>query len=90
MPKFQVSKYERDDDTIAPIRIQTATITAINVVPAGNRTGEFARAGGSTRRYGTVARQITLSRPIGDGTLYGSGTVSVTIPILSKAVYAAI
>ena len=90
MPKFIISKYERDDDTIAPIRIQAATITAINVVPAGNRVGEYARAGGSTRRYGTVARQITLSRSIGDGTLYGSGTATVTIPILSKAVFAAI
>ena len=90
MAKFLVSKYERDDDTIAPIKIKLETITAINTVPAGNRTGEFARAGGSTRRYGTVARQVTLSRPIGDGSLYGGGTVSVTIPILSKAVYAAI
>ena len=90
MPKFLISKYERNDDTIAPIRIKAATITAINVVPAGNRTGDFARAGGSTRRYGTVARQITISRSIGDGSLYGSGTVSVTIPILSKAVLAAI
>ena len=90
MPKFITSKYERDDDTIAPIRIKLETITAINTVPAGNRTGEFARAGGSTRRYGTVARQVTLSRPIGDGTLYGSGTVSVTLPILSKAVFATI
>lgn len=90
MARFIISKYERDDDTIAPIRIKAATITTINVVPAGNRTGEFARAGGSNRRYGTVARQITLSRPVGDGTEYGSGTVSVTIPILSKAVFAGI
>lgn len=90
MPKFLVSKYERDDDTIAPIKIKAETITAINVVPGGNRSGEFARAGGSTRRYGTVARQITLSRSVGDGTLYGGATVSVTVPILSKAVYAAI
>lgn len=90
MAKFITSKYERDDDTIAPIKIKLETITAVNVVPAGNRTGEYARAGGSSRRYGTVARQVTLSRPIGDGTLYGSGTVSVTIPILSKAVFAAI
>ena len=90
MAKFITSKYERDDETIAPIKIKAATITAINVVPAGNRTGEFARSGGSTRKYGTVARQITLSRSIGDGTLYGGGTVSVTIPILSKAVFATI
>ena len=90
MAKFLVSKYERDDETIAPIRIKAETITAINVVPAGNRTGDYARAGGSTRRYGTVARQVTLSRSIGDGTLYGGGTVSVTIPILSKAVFTAI
>ena len=90
MPKFLISKYERDDATIAPIKIKAETVTAINVVPAGNRVGDYARAGGSTRRYGTVARQITLSRPIGDGTLYNSGTVTVTIPILSKAVFAAI
>lgn len=90
MGKFVTSKYERDDDTIAPIKIKQETITAINVVPAGNQTGEFARAGGSTRRYGTVARQVTLSRSIGDSTQYGGGTVSVTIPILSKSVYAAI
>ena len=90
MAKFIISKYERDDETIAPIRIKQTTITAVNVVPAGNRTGEFARAGGSARRYGTVARQITISRSIGDGSLYGGGTVSVTIPILSKTVFAAI
>lgn len=88
MSKFLISKYERDDGTIAPIRIKASTVTAVNVVPAGNRVGDFARAGGSTRMYGTVARQITLSRPIGDNTLYGGGTVSVTIPILSKSVYA--
>ena len=90
MAKFIISKYERDDGTVAPIRIKQTTITTVNVVPAGNRVGEFARAGGSTRQYGTVARQITLSRAIGDGTPYGSATVSVTIPILSRSVYEAI
>lgn len=90
MAKFVISKYERDDETVGPIRIKTTTITAINVVPAGNRTGDLVRAGGSTRSYGTVARQITLSRSIGDATLYGGGTVTVTIPILSKSVFAAI
>ena len=90
MAKFIISKYERDDDTIGPIKIKATTITAINVVPAGNRVGDLVRAGGSTRSYGTVARQITISRSIGDGTAYNGGTVTVTIPILSKAVFAAI
>lgn len=90
MAKFIISKYERDDETIGPIRIKATTITAINVVPAGNRVGDMVRAGGSTRRYGTVARQITISRSIGDGTAYNGGTVTVTVPILSRAVFAAI
>ena len=90
MAAFIISKYERDDQTVGPIRIKGTAITAINVVPAGNRVGDLVRAGGSTRRYGTVARQITISRKIGDGTAYNGGTVSVTIPILSKAVFAAI
>ena len=88
--KFIISKYERDDETIAPIRIQPETVTAFNAEPAGNRTGEFARARGSKRSYGTVARSVTLSRAVGDGTNYNGARVSIKIPILSKAAFAAL
>ena len=87
MAKFIISKYERDDGTIAPIRLKATTVTAVNTVPDGNRTGEYARVSGGRRTYGTVARTITLSRSIGGDAAFSGGTVSVQIPILSKAVF---
>jgi hypothetical protein len=88
MARFIISKYERDDGTIAPIKIKAGTITTWNTVPEGNRVGEYARVSGSSRSYGTVARKVTLSRAVGGDTAFGSATVSVQVVVLSKDIFA--
>lgn len=86
--RFLISNYQRDDDTNAPIKVQAETVTTWNTAGVGSRVGTFVKARGSRREYGVIARSITLSRRIGDGTDYNSATVSVRVPILTKAAFA--
>ena len=88
--KFVISNYERDNATNGPIKIQAETITTWNPAGTAARTGSFIRARGSKKAYGTRARMVTLSRKIGDGTDYNSASVSVSVPVLTIAAYAAL
>lgn len=90
MADFQIANYEMDDGTFRPIKVAAFTISTINPNAQTEGTGSFVRAGGSTRRYGTVARQVSLSRQIGVTGAYSQATVSVTIPILTTAAFAAL
>ena len=87
MADFVLANYETDAGAFRPIKVASMTITAVNVNGATAGTGSIVRAGGSRRRYGTVAREITISRQIGTVGAYDQATVSVTVPILKKSVY---
>lgn len=90
MADFQIGNYQTDAGTFRPIRVQSFTISTANPNGATNGTGQFVRAGGSRRRYGTVARQVIISRQIGTNVPYGAASVSVSIPFLTKAAYDAV
>jgi hypothetical protein len=85
--KFIIASYERTDGTVGPIRVQPETATTWNPQAAGSKTGYYIRARGSKRSYGTVARSVTLTRSVGDGTAYNAGTVTVIVPIFTKTVW---
>lgn len=89
MAVFKLAKYEADDDQIRPIRVRPTTVVAPNTEPSGGLTSSArVRAGGSRRRYGTIAREVTISRAVGNATTpLGSATVTVTLPIMTKAAY---
>lgn len=82
--KFTIAGYERNDDTVGPIRVQPETITSWNPEAAGTSTGYYIRARGSKRAYGILARSVTLTREIGTGAAYNAGTVSVRVPVFTK------
>lgn len=88
--RFLTSNYQKNDDTNAPIRVQAETITTWNPAGVGSRVGIYVKARGSRRQYGTIARSVTLSRRIGDGTDYNSATVTVRVPIMTKAAWLAL
>lgn len=85
--RFIIANYEREDGTNGPIRVQPETVTSWNPQAAGSRTGLFIRARGSKRRYGTNARSVTIARSVGDGSGFNSGTVSLKIPVFTKAAW---
>lgn len=86
---FSIANYEMEGGGSRPIKVDAATITTANPNFATASSGSFVRTGGSKRSYGTVARQLILSRAIGEETPYASGSVSVSVPILTKAAFAA-
>ena len=85
-----VAGYERDDGTFGSVRVATSTITTWNPIAVGVRTGYFIKARGSKKSYGTIARSVSLSRQIGDGSAYGGGTVNLTVPVFQKSLWAAL
>lgn len=85
-----VAGYERDDGTFGSVRVASTTITTWNPVAVGTRSGYFIKARGSKREYGTIARSVSISRPVGDGTPYSGGTVNLTIPVFKKTAWAAL
>jgi hypothetical protein len=87
---FSIANYEMDDATSRPIKVKVSTISTANPDFATNSTGSYVRAGGSKKAYGTVARQVIISRPIGTEDPYSSSNVSVSIPFLTKAAFDAI
>lgn len=82
--KFTIAAYERDDDSVGPIRVQPETITSWNPEATGSLEGYFISARGSKKSYGVHARTVTLTRAVGSGAAYNAATVSVTVPILTK------
>jgi hypothetical protein len=87
MADFQIANYETDAGSSRPIKIASYTLTAWNENHDVNATGAYVRAGGSKAKYGTVARQVNMSRQIGTQAAYSAATVSVSIPMLTKAAY---
>ena len=85
-----VAGYERDDGTFGSVRVASTTITTWNPIAVGTRSGYFIKARGSKREYGTIARSVSLSRSVGDGTAYSGGTVNLTIPVFQRTVWAAL
>ena len=88
--KFIIGNYERDDDSIGPIRVQPETVTPWNAQAVGSKTGYYIRARGSKRAYGVMARSVTLTRAIGSGEAYNAATVSLTVPVFTKAAWQAL
>lgn len=88
--KFIIAAYERDDGTVGPIRVQPETVTPWNAQAAGSKTGYYIRARGSKRAYGVMARSVTLTRSVGSGEAYNAATVSLTVPVFTKAAWEAL
>lgn len=77
------AKYEADSGEIHPIRVQPETVFEENPQPTGGVTeDQFVRARGSARKYGILARSVTLSRVIGSGD-YGQARVYSRVPIFT-------
>jgi hypothetical protein len=91
MADFVVANYEMEAGGFRPIKVLSTTIIE-DVNPNGDTAGvgAFVRAGGKRRMYGTVAREITISRQIGTNAPYSSASVGVSIPILTKAAFEAL
>lgn len=88
--RFVNAGYERDNATIGPIKVQEETITTWNTSAPGVKTGGYVKSRGSKKAYGLVARYVSLSRTVGDGTDYNSAVVLVRVPVLSIAKFTAI
>ncbi|MGL4282519.1 MAG: hypothetical protein ACRCSI_02405 [Eubacterium aggregans] len=88
--QFIVAYYQRNDDTVGPIKVQPETVTSWNPQQTGTVTGYYIKARGSKKAYGTVARSVTLTRKVGSGAAYNAGTVSVTVPIFTKTAWSAL
>jgi uncharacterized protein YaiE (UPF0345 family) len=88
--KFIIANYERDDNSVGPIRVQPETVTTWNTQATGAKSGYYIRARGSKRAYGVMARSVTLTRSIGSGEAYNAATVSLTVPVFTKAAWAAL
>ena len=92
---FVNSKYEADDGTIYPIRVQPETLTlslasTANAAPAGTVDGKVrARSSGGRRRYGVHARTVAIRFTATPPTGYAENSV-ITLPILKPALYNAI
>jgi hypothetical protein len=83
--KFIIANYERDDGSIGPIRVQPETVTEWNEQADGSKTGYYIKARGSKKSYGVHARSVTLTRAVGTGAAYNAATVSLTVPVFTKA-----
>lgn len=88
--RFVNAGYERDDATIGPIKVQQETLTTWNTTAPGVKTGGFVKARGSKKSYGLIARYVTLSRVVGDGTDYNSAVALARVPVLSIAKFTAL
>ena len=88
--RFVNAGYERDNATIGPIKVQQETLTDWNTTSPGVKTGGYVKSRGSKRAYGLVARYVSLSRVVGDGSDYNSAVVLVRVPILSIAKFTAL
>lgn len=86
---FTLSKYESDEGTIYPIKVQPETITTFNAEPSGSVTGKlFVKVSNHKRSYGISPRRVTLGIEVGTAPL--QATKYLTLPILSKASFDAL
>jgi hypothetical protein len=88
---FQLSRYERDNADIHPIRVQPETIIGgTNPAPGGAPTSDIsARVSGGRRTLGLTARKVRFVFTAGAPTGYRPGSV-LTLPVLTPAAYAAL
>lgn len=69
---FENTKYQSDDGSIHPIRIQPETLVVSGAAPSGAIDSSVsAQVGGSRRKYGLHARGVRLSRVFGSGDTAG-------------------
>jgi hypothetical protein len=87
MADFQIANYETDAGDFRPIKVKSTTVTELNPQAETSGTGTFVRAQGKKRAYGTIARQINISRNIGTAEPYSSSSVSVSIPYFTKEAF---
>jgi hypothetical protein len=90
MADFVIANYQMDDETSRPIKVLNDTITTANPNHEIDGSGSYVRARGSRKKYGTLARSITIARAIGTAVPYGSGSKTVRIPMLTKTAYTGI
>lgn len=84
---FLISKYEADDGSVRPIRIQPETLGFLdNAEPSGGADGPYVKVSGSRRSFGLHPRKITISRSVGNAD-YGTGKAYASLPILTKQVF---
>jgi hypothetical protein len=93
---FKTSKYETDNDTIIPIKIQPETesltfASTANTPPSGDAVSAYgsARVGGGENQIGIRARNVTLKWVSTVPTGY-KATGLIRLPILTKALHAAL
>ena len=90
---FVTSKYELDDGTIVPIRVQPETLALTNgsqdnAAPTpGVTLSLFAKARKGNREYGIGARTVTISWDTAPPTGYEDDNLS--IPILTPTAFSA-
>lgn len=93
--KFELSKYEADNDEIHPIRIQEETLGVTiggqaNTAPTTATTSSIsARVSGGNRRLGLKARSVSFAFKTDAPTGYKVDS-PIRLPILKKVTYAAI
>jgi hypothetical protein len=83
---FINAKYEKNNGSVAVIRVQPETITEDNPVAGGTVTADRVRVSGSARRIGTKARQISVkfegTAPAG----YKPGSI-LRVPVFQKSIF---
>lgn len=86
---FSIARYESDESTLYPVRVQPESITTWNPEASGTALGNFYfKATSNRRRYGHYARYVTLSRPVGDvDGPFTSSRVYVTVPVFTKTAF---
>lgn len=88
--RFVLSRYERVNGDVHPIRVQPETITAWNPAPAGATTSDIrAKVSGTSREIGLTARKVRISfgaNPPGDYAPFSS----ISLPVLTPAAFAAL
>jgi len=88
---FIIAKYETDDLSVRPVRVQPETvIAATNPEATGTLAGSLIRVSGGRRRIGTKARSMTLKQNIGAAVNGFQPTREITLPVFTKAAYDAL
>jgi len=88
---FTLSKYQADDGTIYPVRVQPETITlnvgAANSAPSGAVDGPvYAKVSKSKRAYGVGCRKVSFRFTATPPTGYLAGQ-TYSLPVLTPTVY---
>ena len=88
--RFVISRYERANGDVHPIRIQPETITTWNPAPAGGTTSNIrAKVSGGRRQAGLIARKVALT--FGENPPTGYAPFStIAIPVLTPDAFQAL